>query len=194
MLQIISGKYKGFRLVLVPSEKTKSTSHLVRKALFDTIGAEIEGQTVLDLFSGSGVYGFEALSRKAKAIYMVDNLLAAYKAIKKNCQKLQLKSDEVHIFYGDAFRMLKKFIKEELIFDFIILDPPYFSDYFEPLLKVLSPLTNQNSLVICETNHKMNLPSKINDFHLIKSKKYGSQKLNYYRKVFLLYHKNLFMF
>ncbi|MEC4558960.1 MAG: 16S rRNA (guanine(966)-N(2))-methyltransferase RsmD ['Conium maculatum' witches'-broom phytoplasma] len=185
MLQIISGKYKGFRLDLVPSEKTKSTSHLVRKALFDTIGAEIEGQTVLDLFSGSGAYGFEALSRKAKMIYMVDNLFAAYKTIKKNSQKLQLKNDEVRIFYGDAFRMLKKFIKEELIFGLIILDPPYFYDYLEPLFNVLGPLTNQNSLVIYETNHKMNLPSKINDFHLIKSKKYGSKKLNYYHKVFL---------
>ncbi|MBP3059177.1 hypothetical protein FEF22_000020 [Texas Phoenix palm phytoplasma] len=59
MLRIISGKYKGFNLNLVPSYKTKSTSHLVRKALFDTIGNSIQGNVVLDLFAGTGSYGFE---------------------------------------------------------------------------------------------------------------------------------------
>jgi 16S rRNA G966 N2-methylase RsmD len=113
---------------------------------------------------------------------MVDNLFVAYKTIKKNQQKLRLNNYEVHIFYDDAFKMLKKFIKEKLIFDLIILDPPYCSDYFEPLLNILDELTNENSLVIYECNHKIHLPLKIKKFYLTKSKKYGSKKLNYYRK------------
>ncbi|MDV3178503.1 MAG: RsmD family RNA methyltransferase, partial [Sweet potato little leaf phytoplasma] len=84
MLRIISGKYKNFRLNLVPSQKTKSSTHLIRKALFDTIQKDIHNSIVLDLFAGSGAYGFEALSREAKKIFMVDNSLPAYLTIRKN--------------------------------------------------------------------------------------------------------------
>lgn len=112
MLYIIAGKYKGFKFYEVPSMKTRSTSHLLRKALFDTIRDFVDGSVVLDLFSGSGAYGFEALSRNAKKVYLVDNFFLAFKTIEKNIQKIHLNKEQVQFFFNDAFKMLKNLFKK----------------------------------------------------------------------------------
>ncbi|WBL31393.1 16S rRNA (guanine(966)-N(2))-methyltransferase RsmD [Candidatus Phytoplasma sacchari] len=180
MIRIISGKYKGFKLKMVPSSKTKTSSHLIRKALFDTLGNFVHNTVLLDLFSGSGVYGFEALSRNAKKIYLVDHLFFSFKTIKENIKKLNLTNYEVRVFYSDAFKILKKFIKDKKKFDIIILDPPYFSNYHEKIFSYLDKVIHSNSLIIYETYHKTYLPLKISIFELIKTKKYGNKRLSYY--------------
>jgi 16S rRNA (guanine966-N2)-methyltransferase len=182
MLYIISGKYKGFKINSVSSTKTRSTSHALRKSLFDTIGEFINENIVLDLFAGSGAYGFEALSRNAKQVYLVDNFLPAFKIIKKNIKKLNLQKEQIKLFYNNAFQMLKKFNKENLIFDIIILDPPYFFDSYLLLFSYLEKITNNKSLIIFETHSKTLLPSRQDNFVLFKEKKYGTKKLYYYRK------------
>ncbi|MDO8168247.1 16S rRNA (guanine(966)-N(2))-methyltransferase RsmD [Candidatus Phytoplasma melaleucae] len=185
MLRIISGKYKKFKLNLVPSCKTKSSTHLIRKALFDTVGYIIENSVVLDLFSGSGAYGFEALSRNAKIIYMVDNSFSAYKTIRKNQQKLNLSRHQTRVFYSDAFKILKMFIAKKLVFDLIIVDPPYFYDLnilYKHLFVNFDKITNDNSWIIYETDHKKLMPSIMDKFYLTKNKKYGRKKLMFYKK------------
>ncbi|MDV3197912.1 MAG: RsmD family RNA methyltransferase [Candidatus Phytoplasma australasiaticum] len=140
MLRIISGKYKNFRLNLVPSQKTKSSTHLIRKALFDTIQKDIHNSIVLDLFAGSGAYGFEALSREAKKIFMVDNSLPAYLTIRKNQNKLKINNQQIRVFYKNYLNILKRFISQKIKFDVIILDPPYafeIKNLFQKLFKII---------------------------------------------------------
>ncbi|KAB8121891.1 MAG: 16S rRNA (guanine(966)-N(2))-methyltransferase [Candidatus Phytoplasma cynodontis] len=180
MIHIIKGKYKNFKLKMVSSKKTKMTSHLIRKSLFDTIGDLVKNATLLDLFSGSGCYGFEALSRGAKEIYLVDNSFCALKTIYQNKKKLNLKENEIQIFYSDAFKILKKFIKNRIKFDIIILDPPYFSNYYYKLFKNLDKITHSHSIVICELYYKNDLLPKIGNFYSLKTKKYGNKLLKYY--------------
>ncbi|TVY12201.1 16S rRNA (guanine(966)-N(2))-methyltransferase RsmD [Candidatus Phytoplasma pini] len=181
-LKIIGGEYKGFCLNTVKSIKTRHTSHLVRKAIFDTIGNKIINSFVLDLFSGSGAYGFEALSRKAKQVYSVDNLFLAIQTIKKNKKKINLNDDKIKIFYSDVLQIIKKIIKQKLIFDLIILDPPYFYKNYIFLFNYFGNITNSNSTVVYEIHHKSFLPNIINNFILTKSKKYGTKKVYYYQK------------
>lgn len=183
MLYIISGKYKGQKLSSVPSIKTRSTAHLLRKSLFDVIGNVIHDNIVLDLFSGSGAYGFEALSRKAKQVYLVDNFFLAIRTIKKNIKKLNLNKEQVKVFFNDAFKMLRLFVKKKIIFDLIILDPPYFSDFYFVLFQNLHKITNDKSWIILEIHSKTLLPLQIDNFLLFKEKKYGDKKINYYRKI-----------
>ncbi|KXT29317.1 RNA methyltransferase, RsmD family [Candidatus Phytoplasma oryzae] len=182
MIRIISGKYKGFKLDLVPSIKTKSSSHLVRKALFDTIGGFIKETILLDLFAGTGSYGFEAISRDAKKVYLVDNSFIAFKTIHKNKKKLNLSNEKVIIFYSDAFRILKKFIQKKKRFDIVVLDPPYFSDYHVRLFQELDKITYSRSIVVYEMHHKTNFLLDNDIFSLIKTKKYGIKKLNFYKR------------
>ncbi|MDO7983778.1 MAG: RsmD family RNA methyltransferase [Pigeon pea little leaf phytoplasma] len=150
MLRIISGKYKNFRLNLVPSKNTKSSTHLIRKALFDTIQKDINNSIVLDLFAGSGAYGFEALSREAKKIFMVDNSLPAYLTIRKNQNKLKINNQKVIVFYKNAFNILKRFISKKIKFDVIILDPPYVFD-IKNLFPELFKIIHSQSWIIYET-------------------------------------------
>ncbi|MEZ0180097.1 16S rRNA (guanine(966)-N(2))-methyltransferase RsmD ['Camptotheca acuminata' phytoplasma] len=184
MLHIISGKYKGFKLYPVPSPKTRSTSHLLRKILFDTIGSLVQDSIVLDLFSGSGACGFEALSRSAKEIYLVDNFYLSFRIMKKNKMKLKLNENEAHIFYGDAFQMLKKFIQKNIFFDLIIIDPPYFSDFYLLLFQYLNQVTSEEALVAVETHYKTLLSNEIENFVLFKIKISGNKKITFYKKNF----------
>ncbi|WCA22447.1 16S rRNA (guanine(966)-N(2))-methyltransferase RsmD [Candidatus Phytoplasma oryzae] len=182
MIRIISGKYKGFKLKMVPSSKTRSTSNLLRKSLFNTIGDFIQNAILLDLFSGSGCYGFEALSRNAKEIYLVDNLFVAFKTMHANKKKLSLSNDQIKIFFSDAFKILKKFVKEKKKFDIIIIDPPYFYDYHYKFFPYLDKISYSHSFIIYEIYHTENLPNEIGFFSLFKTKKYGNKRLNYYNK------------
>ncbi|EMR14732.1 MAG: 16S rRNA (guanine(966)-N(2))-methyltransferase RsmD [Candidatus Phytoplasma australasiaticum] len=182
MLRIISGKYKNFRLNLVPSQKTKSSTHLIRKALFDTIQKDIHNSIVLDLFAGSGAYGFEALSREAKKIFMVDNSLPAYLTIRKNQNKLKINNQQIIVFYKNYLNILKRFISQKIKFDVIILDPPYafeIKNLFQKLFKII----HSRSWVIYETNHKNLLPDVDQKFILVKNKKYGSKRLVFYKPI-----------
>ncbi|QTX02662.1 16S rRNA (guanine(966)-N(2))-methyltransferase [Candidatus Phytoplasma luffae] len=183
MLYIISGKYKGFKLNSVPSIRTRSTSHLLRKSLFDTISDFIDKSIVLDLFAGSGAYGFEALSRNAKQIYLVENFFLSFQIIKKNKIKLKLKEEEIKIFYSDAFKMLKFFNKKNIIFDLIILDPPYFSNFYPLIFANLDSITHDKSLIVVETHYKTLLPPQMDNFVFLKYKKFGTKKINFYKKI-----------
>ncbi|WP_349402122.1 16S rRNA (guanine(966)-N(2))-methyltransferase [Candidatus Phytoplasma solani] len=179
---IISGKYKGHKIKLVPSFKTKATSNLVKEALFNVLGNSIENTKILDLFAGNGSYGFEALSRNAKQVFFVDSSFRAFQTLKDNQQKLKLNLGQSVIYYSHYLFALKKFQKLNFIFDFVILDPPYFKNLYLPVLENLGKVTHQKSVIICELHRKTYLPYKIKEFVLTKEKNYGNKKLQFYQK------------
>ncbi|CAP18430.1 N-6 adenine specific DNA methyltransferase [Candidatus Phytoplasma mali] len=181
-MYIISGKYKGFKLKSVPSATTRSTTHLIRKVIFDTLGSWLENKYVLDLFSGSGACGFEALSRNAKKIYLVDNSLSAIKTIYKNKIKLNLTSSNFKLFFLDYSRILKIFFKKKIFFDLIIIDPPYNFNFYLPLLKNLNFIIKDNGFIVCEIDKRVILPNNIDQLTLIKDKQHGSKKIKFYQK------------
>ena len=83
-MRIIAGKFKGKVLKEFNLDSTRPTSDLVRGALFNAVGTKIENSIFLDLFSGTGAVGIEALSRGAKECYFVDSNKSAIKIITKN--------------------------------------------------------------------------------------------------------------
>ena len=82
-MQIHAGRYKGRRIKTVKNAPYRPTTSLVRKSLFDIL-KNISGKTLLDLFAGSGIIGFEALSRGAKTITFVDSSLRVNSLLKMN--------------------------------------------------------------------------------------------------------------
>jgi 16S rRNA (guanine(966)-N(2))-methyltransferase RsmD len=180
---IIGGKFKGHKIKLVPSPHTKTTISLVKEALFNTLGNSTQNKIFLDLFAGNGSYGFEALSRNAKKVYFVDASFKAFQTLKENHKKLKLDFNQSIIFYSHFIQALKKFQKANLIFDFVILDPPYFKDFYLPAFEYLAKLTHKNSIIICELHRKIFLPMQIKEFILQKEKKYGNKKIQFYKKI-----------
>lgn len=121
MLRIISGKFKG-RQLLVPEEGTKPITDRIKTSIFDLIKDFLTTDAiVLDLFSGSGNFGLEALSRGVKRTILVDLGNEQAKVINKNIETLKC-SSQCTFYKQDVFVFLKKSNEQ---FDVIMLDPPF---------------------------------------------------------------------
>lgn len=169
-MKIIQGKHKGTILKGFDIDGTRPTMDRVKESLFAMIQNYIHDSIVLDLFSGSGNLGIEALSMGAKECYFVDKNSIACKTIKENLLKVR---EEGKIFRLDYKEALKTFTTK---FDLIFLDPPYDTDYINESIKLISDynLLSDNGLIICETNdmNKIEIDSK---YMTYKNKKYGDK-------------------
>jgi 16S rRNA (guanine966-N2)-methyltransferase len=121
-VRIISGTAGGIPLE-VPKTVTRPTQDRVRQAVFSMISELVPGATVLDLFSGTGAFGLECLSRGAKSVLMVEENRNACEVIRRNLAKTRLTGGSVR--QGDVFRVLPQLRDEGRRFDLIFADPPY---------------------------------------------------------------------
>jgi 16S rRNA (guanine(966)-N(2))-methyltransferase RsmD len=136
-MRIIAGKFKGKRLESPKTEKTRPTLDRVKEALFSIITPYIENAQVLDLFSGTGNLGIEALSRGAAFAYLNDIQNESISTILKNVTLTNTKKC-VKITKKDYTKCLKQFIENDTYFDIIFLDPPYESNHALNTLKIIS--------------------------------------------------------
>ena len=152
MLTITGGKFKGRQVRTLSSHKTRYTPALARRAFFDMI--DVTGCTFLDLFAGSGVMSFEALSRQASFALSVEVSRSACSVIRKNRDSLGIVPDEMRIICTDFRRALKSFATSSQSFDVIFADPPFEKGFFSDLIKNLGRSTNhlQDSLIVIETS------------------------------------------
>ncbi|AZZ65677.1 16S rRNA (guanine(966)-N(2))-methyltransferase RsmD [Metamycoplasma phocicerebrale] len=171
MLRIIAGKYRS-RLLKQPSEKTtRPTTDRAREAIFSSIHFFIENKEFLDLFSGSGSFCLEALSRGAKKATSVEKDKLAYKIILENMHNL--KEDNLNVFNIDALTFLNKNLNKK--YDYIYLDPPFIEkDLLIKCIDIISSnnMLNLNGKIIIETDWK-DFNYEKNNYKLIKNKKYG---------------------
>jgi len=179
IMRVISGKYKGKNIVGYDIEGTRPTQDRVKESLFAIIQEDILESVCLDLFSGSGNLGIEALSNGASECYFVDNNTKCIDAIKKNLtgigNGIVLNKD-----YNDALI----YFKDNIIkFDLIFLDPPYGLNCLDDVLTKIVEynILGNDGLVICEYEFD-NFKEKYNDLELIKEKKYGYKNIRIYRR------------
>lgn len=131
-MYITSGKYLKRKISKVNSASTRETMARIRESLFAILEMDLKDAEVLDLFSGSGILGFEALSCGASKVVFVEKDKQAYKTILKNLDVLGL-VEEVYLIDYKAY--LKK---ETNAFDVIFLDPPYKMELGEILQSIKS--------------------------------------------------------
>ena len=135
MMRIITGKARGVKLATLEGEHTRPTAERAKEAIFSMIQFDIEGRTVLDLFSGSGQLGLEAVSRGASHADLVDKSRDAIEVIRKNAIKTKLSLD-CSIYCSDFSEFLQKH-KGRGQYDLIFLDPPYHSKCIPDALRAL---------------------------------------------------------
>jgi len=153
MMRIVSGSKRGKKLVSLEGENTRPTLERVKQAFFNAIQFEISDKTVLDLFSGSGQLGLEALSRGAKYCYFNDLSVDACKIIEKNINLCDFSkiSQLTCKSYDDCVRMISnKGIKISLVF----LDPPYSNGLITSSLEILDKynVLDKDAIVVCESD------------------------------------------
>lgn len=173
-MKVISGKYKGRTLEGFDMIGTRPTMDRVKESLFAMIQTTIPNRIVLDLFSGSGNLGIEALSQGASFSYFVDYQRKAVQTIERNLSRIGIA--EAKVFCMDYQKALIMFSSENISFDIIFLDPPYRTDYIEKSIALIDEkdLLNEKGLLICESDSldKMIYSSH---FQVVKEKKYGDK-------------------
>ena len=143
-MRVITGKARGVQLKTPDGMLTRPTTDRVKEALFSIIQFDIPTARVLDLFSGTGQLGIEALSRGAKSAVFVDHQENACKLIKENLRRARLESDAkvIRSDYMDYLRRCRE------SFDIVFLDPPYAEVFLENSLKIISQSIKRELLPI----------------------------------------------
>ncbi|MEA2100386.1 MAG: 16S rRNA (guanine(966)-N(2))-methyltransferase RsmD [Campylobacterota bacterium] len=184
--KIVSGKFKGKTLKLPSKTTTRSSKSIVLESFFNTIQFEIIDSTFVEVFSGSGSIGLEALSRGAKKILFMEKDRDALKVLKENISITDPSSCEV--FAGDSFSNITNVIKQLKAKNesaYIYIDPPFsiregMEDIYDKMIKLIATLPKENvKLIIIEHMTGLEIPQNINQFEKIKSKKFGNTSLTY---------------
>ena len=179
-MKIISGKYKGRNLDGHNLDGTRPTMERVKESLFAIIQNHLDNAVVLDLFSGSGNLGIEALSEGASFAYLVDFNKKAADTIKKNLNTIGIKEAEViNLDYKKALNYLK-----DKKMDLIFLDPPYKTDFIEQSIKLIDEynILNDDGLIICE-NDSLDKIVYPDNYEVVKDRKYGDKWVVILRKI-----------
>ncbi len=121
-MRIISGKYKGHQLVSFNADHIRPTTDRVKESLFNMIQNHMDGAKVLDLFSGTGNLGLEALSRGAESVQFVEKNRKSIQILEKNLEKLKV-DEPYQILQKDVISYLEKYEGDG--FDLIFADPPF---------------------------------------------------------------------
>lgn len=145
-LRIIGGQYRRRILPFPDGEGLRPTPDRVRETLFNWLGQELYGLRCLDLFAGSGALGFEAASRSAKRVVMVELARPAAESLRAN--KALLKADAIDITQGDAVGWLARNTEQ---FDVVFLDPPFATDLLSRVMPLLPAALSADARVYIET-------------------------------------------
>jgi len=185
MLTITGGTLKGRRISTTPRKVTRYTPNIARKALFDIIPVP---DKFLDVFSGSGIVAFEALSRGTSDVVCVDSSKVSVRTIYKNASELHLEK-HIKVICKDFRRAFKDIEKTGQNFDVIFSDPPFRKDFVDDFLKYLmvyKKLLNTSTVIIVETseNEAVKLKNeKIEGFKFLDQRKYGGVVLNFLKVI-----------
>ncbi len=179
-MRVIAGKYKSRILKEFDNSGTRPTLDRVKEAIFSKLQFSLENAKVLDLFSGTGALGIEAVSRGAERVVFVDSNKTAYELIKTNLKTLK---EEQTVLFCDSFLALDKLKKENVKFDVVLLDPPFRKGLGERAIKQIlkDDLLSDSGIVMFEFG--ADEPELEFDGLTKESvKKYGTVKVAYYVK------------
>jgi 16S rRNA (guanine966-N2)-methyltransferase len=175
-LRIIAGEWRSRQLPVLDLPGLRPTTDRVRETLFNWLQNDIAGARCLDLFAGSGALGFEAASRGAASVTLLELQAAAADQLAANMQLLQ--ANNMQLVRANALDWLAQYQGEP--FDLVFLDPPFASDLLEPAMRCLHQqhLLSSETCVYIECDAAQPLPTLPPGWQLAKQKKAG--QVSYY--------------
>ena len=182
-MRIIGGNLKGSSLFFPQDKNTRPLKDMARESIFNLlihsnkISCKLENSNILDLYSGTGSFGLECLSRKANKVFFVEKDKNIIQILKKNINKLEL-NEKVKIFINDAFQAIQHQDILETKFNIIFCDPPFKNTDIKKLIDLIKykKLLVKNGIVILHRNKNTTeeLPSS---FQIIEERYYGISKI-----------------
>jgi 16S rRNA (guanine(966)-N(2))-methyltransferase RsmD len=153
LIRIIGGQWKRTPLPVLDAEGLRPTPDRVRETVFNWLNHQLEGDwngvACLDLFAGTGALGFEAASRGAGRVVMVEQNTPALRQLEAT--KAKLNAEQVSVVRGDAFAVAQEMTRRDDRFDVIFLDPPYHHDWLARVLPLCERLLAPGGLVYAES-------------------------------------------
>ena len=181
-MRVIAGKARRLALKTVPGMETRPTTDRIKETLFNVIQNEVPGAAFIDMFSGSGGIGIEALSRGARKCYFLENDKEALNCIRENLKFTRFE-DQAVILSQDAFLSLNNIFEKEI--DVIFMDPPYRQDLEKQALQILKSMkyVTPDTLLIVEASKETDF-AYLDEmgYDLVKEKVYKTNKHLFIRK------------
>ncbi|MEI7818938.1 MAG: RsmD family RNA methyltransferase [bacterium] len=172
--RILGGTLK-FRVLEQPGEGTRPVSQKIRQAIFDTLGHDLSGLVVADLYAGSGALGFEALSCGATKVVFVERARIAAQGIIKASKEFGV-DEEIQVITGSVENSFTVITGSNIIF----FDPPYDACDMTLAAQAADSLAKDGVLVLsCSSRQK--LPETLGNASIVKDRTYGSTKIAYYK-------------
>ncbi len=182
-MRIITGDFKGRKIEMPSGYDIRPTTEKVKEAMFSIIGSLIYDAVAVDLFSGTGNLGLEALSRGAEKCYFCDNNRESIRLIKGNIANC--KAEEwSEIIPGDYEKCLMRLSEKGEKVDIFILDPPYKKGLYERCLELIRELDllNEGGMIMAEHKREDEFPEEMCGFTKIKDRHYGTITLSIYEE------------
>ena len=169
-VKIIAGKWRGRNIKFPTSDGLRPTANRTRETLFNWLAPVINHAKCLELFAGSGSLGFEALSRGANHVVMIDTDIKVAQQLKDTAKILNAENLTIHQMTAEQYIQTSK---EK--FDIVFIDPPFSSNLIEPICNLLDKhdLLNPNAHIYIETQKKLSSPTLPASWQILKAKTAG---------------------
>lgn len=176
-MRVIAGTARSLPLKAAEGDNTRPTTDRIKETLFNILQSDIAGCRFLDLYSGSGAIGIEALSRGAREAVLVENARAAIAVIKDNLAFTKLAPKAV-VMEQDVLSAINR-LTGKGVFDIVFMDPPYRKDYEYEVLNALSHSDIIDKYTIIVIEEALEVPLDYIDecgFDTVKVKNYKTNK------------------
>ena len=180
-MRIIAGDFKGKKIEMPKGYDIRPTTEKVKEAMFSIIGPEIYDAVCVDLFSGTGNLGLEALSRGAEKCYFCDNSRDSVALIKRNIANCKAEEWSV-LVPGDYEKCLARIAEKGHKVNVFIIDPPYKKGLYDRCLELIRDLEllAEGGVIVCEHKREDEFPEEFMGFTKIKDRHYGTITLSIY--------------
>ena len=183
-MRVITGEYKGRKLLSVKGANIRYTADSVKNSLFSILRDAVPGARFLDLYAGSGNVGIEAISRGAESVTFVDNDRACARTISANLELCGIspKPPRIMLLNMGMYRAMEYFRRHNIQFDIIFLDPPYRRGLVGKSLKEIynCGILSADGEVIAEHDVREDAPEREGKLVMTGQRRYGATLLSFY--------------
>lgn len=183
-MRVIAGKARRLVLKTIEGQDTRPTTDRIKETLFNMINGDMPDCCFLDLFSGSGAIGIEALSRGAKMAVMIEHNPRAAECIRGNLKTTRLEDDAI-VMNCDVMTGLGRLEGRGYVFHYVFLDPPYNHEWEKQVLQYFakSRLVDETTTIITEASLETSFDYLDSlGYQMIKEKKYKTNKHVFVKK------------
>jgi len=180
-MRVISGKYRGRRLLGPSGHELRPTGDRLKESLFNILRPFVNGAVLLDAFGGTGAIGIEALSLGAAEAVFVEKASAGCRLIRKNLERCGI-NEGYRILNQDVFAALRALAREGFRANIVYFDPPYDWQPYRDLLKITfrRDLLADPSWVVVEHHRKAPLPESGDGYQRCRLVSQGDHALSFY--------------